>query len=764
MPCCEAELDFLFSVLVKLERFIHKETLKESSLRSSDDSSLTNTHKESEASHISKIEKKVGSSLQLFEHGHETQENSQTKGLNNAAEFFPSTVDSWVHFVCVVIKHLDSLLTAFGAPLLNLLTKFQTLRQYAAPVVHKMLLSVESSSSTEAVVDGGIDGVGLAQPFRAETDSRLHFQKADLSRLFINRETTRDHFLGSLRKFEALQTNDSEQKNMAGPAGISNSLEVCHGIVTDAVAKCTTLLERANTHWFAQLFVVTMMQVCTDKTALRSTTDTFFQCFVKECNNHLILLSIENVAQNEVAQLSESNTFGEDAATPGKCVAHLHIARALGRLLGTLGCASFAWIHDPVFQERSEALSTLMLQASDVSARAQSGSLLLAVDSLKSAQQKKLLLQTVPWTTEMLRAHSQNSVIWANSGFRNALCELAKILDCVRNRTKPEQLFIASEIEALFNFVGDVTVSTVVKGSVPSSELSNSHNYANIWSGDIDYIIKSSAFANGWPCSSRLCRQLSQDMSQAELSHLGSFPKAKDQDSRILQAEVPLDEDTNVQRALATAFLHRNPRMQRIVDFTSRLLSDGFLEDLAEGPGHDILVNAVTEALQKYPAMSSPERVTNVACHKAADALISFAQDSLRGPVSDLVRASCASQGRFFKQNEAICETTAAISLSQACDRISFALQARLPRVVGDLISRDAKQQSHHRSHIFMRSKPTSVFVQETVQKLQQASSPAMQLNKLRESLQKGSTHSIDSNILDQLNQVMLPDIMVLDV
>ncbi|GBG32268.1 Hypothetical Protein FCC1311_084932 [Hondaea fermentalgiana] len=763
MDSTEAEIGFVFSLLVSLERHV------ESAASSSSDAQATSMHASAPP--------------------RPPPSHQQARPASSAASLLPSSKDGWVHFACVAVQHLESVLLAFGSSLLAQLVQLRTLQIYAAPVVQRVILRLQTA--TPLTAPGGMStqpwSVQVAQPFRAQTDSRLHFKNPELSRLFSNRESSRDQLLRAYREFEQAMSDK-------GADSVDAKSSLAQGIASRAASACSTSLDAANTYWFAQLFVSTMIQVSAADaqmcdTATPRASSLFFIDFVSACKHHTIMVAIETVAHSELMRLADLDAFGKDTTFPAQCAVHVRSVRALGRLLGALGRAVFAWLHEPVFKERSEALSVLVSEASDIAARAKSGSQIPIARYLRDARSANRLAQTVPWVVEMLAVRSQDPIIWSNKGFQCALFELSQILACASDRSRPEQLFVSTEIEALFSHLGFGNVAAVTadelaheveeggkgKGERDGEDVDiiTADLEPACWSGAIEHVIQDLAFADEWPALRRLRQFVTPGnhmQGQASTQHDPYQAKSENQAiPGIVQAGVPLDQDTNMQRALATTFLQRNPVLQGIVDFGTRIIADGFIEDAFSVPGNIFVGKAVSEALQKYPGAANQAKAAHAALHKASDALLAEAQDKLRAPSLDLMRASCHAHAvRGTKHKKAVQETAASILLSQACDRIAFALQTRLPRIIEDLVAKSIKEKSvlarPHRpqSHF----KPCSVTVRETVEALGNTPSRPAQLNLLRKLVTDPNEAALfeRQDLVRQLNDAVCPDILVLDL
>ena len=70
---------------------------------------------------------------------------------------------------------------------------------------HTKVLDKAAEYSTASTSIGHGPARDFSLPFREETDSRHHFRTAEQSKLFTNREATRDSFLGLLRTFQEVR-------------------------------------------------------------------------------------------------------------------------------------------------------------------------------------------------------------------------------------------------------------------------------------------------------------------------------------------------------------------------------------------------------------------------------------------------------------------------------------------------------------------------------------------------------------------------------
>ncbi|RHZ20507.1 hypothetical protein DYB31_004329 [Aphanomyces astaci] len=161
-------------------------------------------------------------------------------------------------FAMSVLNTIPSWLEAYGVDILKLVIDAFQKARVATPLLDRFVLYLdqyEGDRATESQVAGAplpIESEAIpslhgnfALPFREDTDSRLHFRTPHESVVFTNREKARDGFLALLRSWQNAQSAIAvrRQEDVRPPSAVLDDLLV------------------ENHWWFAQLFVMELLQV-----------------------------------------------------------------------------------------------------------------------------------------------------------------------------------------------------------------------------------------------------------------------------------------------------------------------------------------------------------------------------------------------------------------------------------------------------------------------------------------------------------------------
>ncbi|RQM23779.1 hypothetical protein B5M09_003806 [Aphanomyces astaci] len=161
-------------------------------------------------------------------------------------------------FAMSVLNTIPSWLEAYGVDILKLVIDAFQKARVATPLLDRFVLYLdqyEGDRATESQVAGAplpIESEAIpslhgnfALPFREDTDSRLHFRTPHESVVFTNREKARDGFLALLRSWQNAQSAIPvrRQEDVRPPSAVLDDLLV------------------ENHWWFAQLFVMELLQV-----------------------------------------------------------------------------------------------------------------------------------------------------------------------------------------------------------------------------------------------------------------------------------------------------------------------------------------------------------------------------------------------------------------------------------------------------------------------------------------------------------------------
>ncbi|RHZ13465.1 hypothetical protein DYB37_010123, partial [Aphanomyces astaci] len=161
-------------------------------------------------------------------------------------------------FAMSVLNTIPSWLEAYGVDILKLVIDAFQKARVATPLLDRFVLYLdqyEGDRATESQVAGAplpIESEAIpslhgnfALPFREDTDSRLHFRTPHESVVFTNREKARDGFLSLLRSWQNAQSAIAvrRQEDVRPPSAVLDDLLV------------------ENHWWFAQLFVMELLQV-----------------------------------------------------------------------------------------------------------------------------------------------------------------------------------------------------------------------------------------------------------------------------------------------------------------------------------------------------------------------------------------------------------------------------------------------------------------------------------------------------------------------
>ncbi|ETV90280.1 hypothetical protein H310_14901 [Aphanomyces invadans] len=162
-------------------------------------------------------------------------------------------------FALSVLNTIPSWLEAYGVDVLKLVIETFQKALVATPLTDRFvqyLEQYEGDRATESQLAGAplpIESEAIpsthrnfALPFREDTDSRLHFRTPQESIIFTNREKARDGFLALLRSWQNARSAIRRQEDQ---------------IVRQSASAVLDDLVVENHWWFAQLFVMELLQV-----------------------------------------------------------------------------------------------------------------------------------------------------------------------------------------------------------------------------------------------------------------------------------------------------------------------------------------------------------------------------------------------------------------------------------------------------------------------------------------------------------------------
>jgi len=401
--------------------------------------------------------------------------------------------------------------------------------------------------------------------------------------------------------------------------------------------------------------------------------EAFFHLFIATCDSHRLNSILQAVIKSKLIKLNDYQEICKSASGPPESFCRrLVAARLLGKFLGYLQFSP-NWFSDHEAYA-DDSLSVIQ----DIIPLSQS----FDIDEILGAAQKLgTLCFTLPWVCSYLVMTKPDRISRStaeNIAWMNHLISLHSLLD--RNRS--EDLFLVTELDFLLSTL-DLYPEPLIVG--PS---------ALIHVIPAEVLMSDQFIQRCWNAAESLRSQLAKALSLAigVTKTDGSKTESAQKQSAPIRKIRPKHDDENratlqsdsLDKQLVTAFLHQNPELSKIIDFCSQVLTDSFLEQIADGDiGKTIIKLAVDESVAR-------DSVEAVAIHKATTAIIHILPEKLTFQFTQVLKACCP-----LDTHQGVINAALEAALLLAKKRAKYTLPSKLPSLISAELRNNFTKSKH---------------------------------------------------------------------